>query len=105
MSRTEAQCRLRWATHRVWLYSAVTVGLPRSVTTERMLVYRDWEERFDRLPNDALHFGGRARMMGATSTWSSGYRVHPTLRSRQPGDRWLVHFFVSPDGLAVTLAQ
>jgi hypothetical protein len=44
-------------------------------------------------------------MIGATSTWSSGYRVHPTLRSGQPGDRWPVHFFVSPDGLAVTLAQ
>jgi len=36
---------------------AVTVKLAVPVTTERMLVYRDWHERLDRLPDDVLHFG------------------------------------------------
>jgi hypothetical protein len=27
------------------------------MTTERMLVYRDWHEWLDRLPDDVLHFG------------------------------------------------
>ena len=57
-----------------------------------MLVYRDWDERFDRLPDDVLHFGVERAHDRGDLHLVVGYWVHPTSQSGQPGDRWMVSF-------------
>jgi hypothetical protein len=55
-----------------------------------------WEQRFNRVDQSIDHFGLERAHDEGTSTVSLAVASHPTSKSGQPSDRWMVTYSRGP---------